>query len=179
MRLFWLAGLAVAIFLGGAGCNSSESVTAPPVKSQRFDPRAGQEQLQPRLPTIKLWLGAQELITEQALTEEQRRVGMMFRKEMPENEAMLFVFPFATRLAFWMRNTVVPLSCAYIDRDGVILEIRDLQPLNETPVESVSDRVQYVLETNQGWFERNQVGVGTVVRTEKGSLAEAYFGGQR
>jgi uncharacterized membrane protein (UPF0127 family) len=101
---------------------------------------------------------------------------MMFRTEMAENEGMLFVFPEPYRVAFWMRNTLLPLSCAYIDPAGVILEIRDMKPLDETSIQAASDKVQYVLETKQGWFERNRVGVGTVVRTERGTLAETYFG---
>ena len=125
---------------------------------------------------MKLWVGAQELIAELALNDRQRMMGMMFRTNMAENEAMLFVFPVPHRTSFYMKNTTVPLSAAYIDPDGTILEIHDLKPLEEKPVEAASDKIQYVLEVNQGWFERNKVGVGMVLRTERGSLTETFFG---
>ena len=88
---------------------------------------------------------------------------------------MLFVFGGPMRASFWMRNTLIPLSCAYIDPEGVIQEIRDMKPLDETPIEAKTDQVQYVLEVKQGWFERNKVNVGMLVRTEQGSLRETYF----
>jgi uncharacterized membrane protein (UPF0127 family) len=74
-----------------------------------------------------------------------------------------------------MRNTRVPLSCAYIDPQGAILEIHHLVPLDETPVESKADNIQYVLETRQGWFERHNVNVGSNIRTEKGPLLDTFF----
>jgi uncharacterized protein len=103
----------------------------------------------------------------------------MFRTEMGENEGMLFVFPNPHRASFWMRNTLIPLSCAYISPEGVILEIKDMKPLDETPLTAASDGVQYVLETPLGWFERNKITPGVTIRTERGSLAETYFGRRR
>jgi hypothetical protein len=70
----------------------------------------------------------------------------------------------------------IPLSCAYLNREGVILELHDMKPQDETPIPADSREVQYVLETAQGWFERNQVGAGTLVQTDKGSLRETFFG---
>ena len=131
---------------------------------------------QPKLRSIKLWLGPQEITVEQAMTEEEIRAGMMFRKDMAENEGMLFIFGAPMQASFWMRNTLIPLSCAYIDPEGVILETRDMKPLDETPIEAKTDRVQYVLEVKQGWFERNKVTSGMLVRTERGSLRETYIG---
>jgi uncharacterized membrane protein (UPF0127 family) len=93
---------------------------------------------------------------------------------MAENEAMLFVFARPYRVSFYMRNTRVPLSAAYIDPEGRIAEIHDLHPFNETPVSAISDRIQYVLEVNQGWFQRHNIPVGTLVRTEAGSLLETF-----
>jgi len=103
-------------------------------------------------------------------------MGMMFRTNMLENEAMLFVHPYPVRASFWMRNTLLPLSCAYIDNEGLILEIHDMKPLDESPITAASEAVRYVLETRQGWFERNAVSTGAVVRTERGSLGETFFG---
>ena len=99
----------------------------------------------------------------------------MFRKEMGEQEGMLFVFPGPYRASFWMRNTLLPLTCAYVDPEGVILEIRDMKPLDESPIQAASDRVQYVLEMNQGWFGRHNITTNMVIRTERGSLREPYF----
>ena len=113
-------------------------------------------------------------MTELALTDQQQRTGMMFRTNMPENEGMLFVFPFPHRAGFWMMNTYVPLSAAYINPEGVILEIHKLEPLNTNSVDAATDQIQYVLETPQGWFERHNIAPGTVVRTEFGPLKSSF-----
>jgi hypothetical protein len=130
---------------------------------------------QARLPTIKLWLGAEEVAAEIARQPAQIATGMMFRTNLLENEAMLFVFPGPDRRNFYMRNCVVPLSAAYIGSDGVILEIIKLQPGDEIGVPSQSTQVQFVLESPQGWYERHNVRTGMVVRTERGSLLDTFF----
>lgn len=146
---------------------------APPVSAPPKD-ASDITQAQPPLRTMKLWLGSEEMIAELALTPNQLRTGMMFRTQMAENAGMLFVFPVPHRAAFWMKNTVLPLSAAYIDPDGVILEIHNLHPHDTNNVVAASDRVQFVLETNQNWFERHNVRVGMVVRTEHGTLLETF-----
>jgi len=128
----------------------------------------------PKLPSLRLWIGKHEIDAEVAVTPRELATGMMFRKSIGENEGMLFRLPVPQQAAFYMRNTEVPLSCAYIDPEGTILEIHDLQPLNEQPVASASDNIQYVLETKQGWFQRHEIGIGTVVRTAQGALAEVF-----
>jgi uncharacterized membrane protein (UPF0127 family) len=133
------------------------------------------DRAQPKLRTMKLWLGPKEIIAELAISRTEIATGMMFRDKMEENEGMLFVFAQPVQVSFYMKNTYVPLSCAYIDGEGAILEIHDLKPLDETPVYARSEQVQYVLEVKQGWFERNGIAVGTVVRTEHGSLPETFF----
>jgi hypothetical protein len=130
------------------------------------------DRAQTNLPTVKLWLGTRELTVEVARTPTQVATGMMFRTAMGEEEGMLFVFAAPHRAAFYMRNTLIPLSGAYMDPDGRILEIHEMKPKDERPIPAASDRIQFVLETRQGWFERHGVGVGTLVRTEKGSLQE-------
>jgi uncharacterized membrane protein (UPF0127 family) len=97
---------------------------------------------------------------------------MMFRTNMAENAGMLFVFPIPHRTSFWMMNTVLPLSAAYIDPEGVILEIHDLQPRNTNSVVADCERIQFVLEVNQGWFKRHNISTGTLVRAESGPLRE-------
>lgn len=93
--------------------------------------------------------------------------GLMYRKSLPENQGMLFVFPRPRRASFWMQNTFVPLSIAFLNREGKILEIRDMQPLDETPIMSWSDDVWFALEANQGWFEKKSIQAGERFEIEK------------
>jgi uncharacterized membrane protein (UPF0127 family) len=129
---------------------------------------------QDRLQTIKLWIGPEQMDTELALNGIQQQTGMMFRTNIAENEGMLFVFHQPHQAAFWMKNTQVPLSAAYIDPEGVILEIHNLQPHDTNSVTAATDRVQYVLETAQGWFERHHIGTNTLIRTEHGKLSDSF-----
>lgn len=130
---------------------------------------------QPRLPTVKLWLGSQEVVAEVARTPTQIATGMMFRKEMGENEGMIFVFIRPHRTAFYMKNTFIPLTCAFIDPEGKILELHDMKPMDESQIPAGTDRNQYVLEMKQGWFKKNGIDVGTIVRSDRGSLRETFF----
>jgi uncharacterized membrane protein (UPF0127 family) len=97
--------------------------------------------------------GAVKINVEIAKTDEERSQGLMFRKKLPDGEGMLFVFERDQQLSFWMKNTLIPLSIAFIASDGRITEIKDMQPLNENTVKS-SRSVRYALETPQGWFSR-------------------------
>jgi uncharacterized membrane protein (UPF0127 family) len=165
-----LALLAVLSFCGGCG-DSKKPAASPPAPAIPGLPT----QAQPKLQTMKLWLATEELNTELALTFEQQQTGMMFRTNMPENTGMLFVFGGPHQASFWMKNTLVPLSAAYIDSDGVIREIHNLEPQNTNAVVAASDRIQFVLETPQGWFDRHNVRTGMVVRTERGPLLDTFF----
>jgi uncharacterized protein len=166
-----LLGLVIAAWGGcTGGCQKTASPAAEPGAGPSLPTAA-----QPKLQAMKLWLGAEEMLVELALTAEQQRTGMMFRTNLAENAGMLFVFPAPHRASFWMQNCPLPLSAAYIDPEGVILEIHDLQPHNTNSVVAASDRVQFVLEANQGWFERHNVRPGIVMRTERGSLQETFF----
>lgn len=129
---------------------------------------------QPRLQTIKLFIGSEELSTELAMKPVEIFTGMMWRTNMPEGTAMLFVFPSAEPRAFYMRNTLVPLSVAYINPEGVIEEIHDLHPRNEASVPSKSENIQFVLEVPQGWFQRHNVSTGVVVQTQFGELKKIF-----
>ena len=162
--VFLLASLAVF-----PGCEKRNPSTPSPNRPSL------PTQAQGRLPTIKLWLGKEVLVTEMALTREQQMAGMMFRTNMAENEAMIFVHPAPQPAGFWMKNCSVPLSIAYLDTDGVILEIHDMQPHNTNSVVSTATNVRFALETPQGWFLRHNVSTGAVIRTERGSLAETFL----
>ena len=163
----------VALF---SGCqkpgNANANTNSPPVTNEQYHLNRAQRPL----PTVKLWLGKEELQTEVATTVTQVATGMMFREKMGENEAMLFVFGTTDQRGFYMKNCKVPLSAAYIDPEGTILEIVSLHPGVEAPVTSQSDKVQYVLEVNQGWFERHKVPTNSVIRTERGTLRQSFAG---
>jgi uncharacterized membrane protein (UPF0127 family) len=100
-----------------------------------------------------------------ARTREERTRGLMHRKKLPDGEGMLFVFEKDEVQSFWMKNTLVPLSIAFIVYDGRIVEIKDMQPGNLNSV--LSNRsVRYALEAPQGWFSRAGVRIGDVVKIE-------------
>ena len=177
MNFRFLSLLTILALLAGCsgGCGKSPAtaaVTPAPAPSPSIPglPTAAQ----PKLQTIKLWLGAEEMAAELAMNDSTRQAGMMFRTNMAENEGMLFVFPVPHRTAFWMKNTKIPLSAAYINPEGVILEIHALEPENTNSVTAGSDQIQYVLETPQGWFDRHNVRTGAVVRTEVGPLKSSF-----
>lgn len=155
------------------GCTKPAEKPRP---APEIDPERGHLlHAQAKLPTIKVWLGDQELLTEIASRQVEIATGMMFRTNMPENTAMLFVFPDAQPRSFYMRNCVVPLSAAYIAPDGTILELIDLQPGDERGVQSKAYNIQFVLEVPQGWFRRHNITPGAVLRTERGTLRETFF----
>src|SRR5439155_2835992 len=117
--LRWTLPMLGLLFASCDKTNVAQVSTPPPVTNP---PHLYLDHAQPRLPTIKLWLGAQEMDAEMALTQTQIYTGMMYRKQMGTNDGMLFVFPHSERKAFYMRNTVIPLSALYIDSEGTILE---------------------------------------------------------
>jgi uncharacterized membrane protein (UPF0127 family) len=125
---------------------------------------AGQTGGQPLLPQTFLEIGDQLVRVEIANTPETMAAGLMHRTSLPPQEGMLFVFPYERTASFWMRNTRIPLSIAYIDREGRILEIHDLTPFREEPVRSRSNRVLYALEMNRGWFESKKIGPGEKIK---------------
>ena len=106
--------------------------------------------------------GSVEITVEIARTEEERSQGLMHRKRLPDGEGMLFVFDRDQQLSFWMKDTIIPLSIAFIASDGRIIEIKDMQPLDLNPVRS-SRSVRYALEVPQGWFGRAGIQPGDMV----------------
>ena len=175
MNRFWICAWIVAAGLWLAGCNKPATATTTNA-SVGIDPIHGHLlAAQPRLPTVKLWLGDRELTTEVARRPVEIATGMMFRTNMTDSEGMLFVFPGTDTRSFYMRNCSVALSAAYIDPSGTILEIIKLEPFNETAVPSASASVQFVLEVPQGWFDRYNVRTGAVIRSEAGDLQRTFF----
>ena len=175
MYRHWFFILLLTGALASGGCKPAPAPAAPK-PALEIDPKYGHLlHAQPKLPTIKVWLGDQELTAEIASRQVEIATGMMFRTNMPENEAMLFVFAEAAPRSFYMRNCLVPLSAAYMDTGGTILQEIDMQPHNETGIPSAANNIQFVLEVPQGWFARHAVNTGAVVRTERGTLAETFF----
>ena len=103
------------------------------------------------------------LKAEIARTEEERSRGLMNRDRLNDGEGMLFVFERDQMLSFWMKNTRIPLSIAFIASDGTIVEIKDMQPHSLKAVQS-SRSVRYALETPQGWFSRVGAVPGDMVK---------------
>jgi uncharacterized membrane protein (UPF0127 family) len=106
--------------------------------------------------------GDVSLEAELAITETERSTGLMFRSDLEDGKGMLFVFDHDEVLSFWMKNTLIPLSIAFITYDGKILEIKDMQPEALRSVES-SRMVRYALEVPQGWFARAGIEAGDAV----------------
>ena len=167
--------LAVFSLVMAAGCEKQPVAKPPPTNAISQIPPAEPTQAQPKLPTIKMYVGTVGIKVEQALTEMQIQTGMMFRKSMGTNEGMIFVHRNVSSRMYWMKNCFVPLSIAYINPVGRIVEIHDLKPHDTNGVYSVSNNIKYALETPQGWFKRNGIEPGVVITTGKGTLPETYF----
>ena len=114
------------------------------------------------LPTVELEVKGRVFTAEVADSSDERSVGLMNRKSLPGNHGMLFVFESDSQVSFWMKNTQIPLSIAFISSDGTIRQIEDMEP--GSLASTVSRRnVRYALEMNRGWFEENGVGPGDVI----------------
>jgi uncharacterized membrane protein (UPF0127 family) len=159
-----------------AGC--SKSSPPPPAVPPTLDDLLP-KQAQPKLPTMKIYLGPEIFDAELALTERQEMTGMMFRTNIQETDAMLFVLPVTQRADFWMKNCPESISCAYINLDGVIEEVHHLEKNDTNGVVSADENIRFVLETQDGWFTKHHINPGIVVTTEKGSLRNTFLqGGQ-
>ncbi|MCZ8233823.1 MAG: DUF192 domain-containing protein [Inhella sp.] len=113
-----------------------------------------------RLPTVPLRAGMFQIQAQVAQSPEQRAIGLMHRKSMPAHEGMLFVFESREVQCFWMKNTHLPLSIAFVADDGRIVSMADMQPMDETSHCS-KEPVRYALEMNQGWFAQKGIKPGS------------------
>jgi uncharacterized protein len=157
------------------GCHKPAT---PPVSAAPVITHAEPTEAQPKLPTIKLYLGPEQMDAEMCVTSRQTETGMMFRKSMGTNDGMIFNLDYlgssGGQASFWMKNCFVPLSVAYIGPDGTIEEIHPLQPQDTNSVVSTADNVRFALETPLGWFDQHHITTGMVIRTERGSLLETF-----
>lgn len=115
---------------------------------------------------IEVMIGEHRLTVEVVATPEKRSIGLMFRETLPEDRGMLFVFAGPYTGAFWMRNTRIPLSIAFIGQDRRILNIEDMQPFDEVTQHAPRGAAFYALEVNQGWFAARGIQPGDTVAFE-------------
>ena len=117
---------------------------------------------QQRLPVTTLNIGIHLIQAEVAIRDDERAQGLMFRKNMGINEGMVFRFGSPNKVCMWMKNTLIPLSVAFIDEQGSIINIEDMQP--ETLEAHCSEKpARYALEMNQGWFKKKSIKAGSSV----------------
>jgi len=127
-------------------------------------PAAAQEP-QTNLQRAVIQAGMFQIDAQIANTPQQRQIGLMFRKDMPTHEGMLFIFEEPQKQCFWMKNTLLPLSAAFLDDDGVIVNLVDMQP-QSTDSHCSEKPVRYVLEMNQGWFAKKKIGKGYKLKSQ-------------
>lgn len=143
-----LAALSLVLGLGLMGAGP----TATP-------PAAAQGQAQPTLPMVALQAGIHLVKAEVADDERKRAIGLMFRESLAPNHGMLFVFREKAGHCFWMRNTLIPLSIAFLDDDGTIVNIEDMAPRSEDS-HCPKRPVRFALEMEQGWFAKRGLAAG-------------------
>ncbi|MES2091933.1 MAG: DUF192 domain-containing protein [Pseudomonadota bacterium] len=117
------------------------------------------------LPTIILGASFYNIKAEVAQTPQEHQIGLMHRTSMPTNEGMLFIFERAGQQCFWMKNTLIPLAVAFVDDDGVIVNLDEMKPETLNPHCSTKP-VRFVLEMNTGWFTKRAIKSGTKLKGE-------------
>ncbi|MEO0144318.1 MAG: DUF192 domain-containing protein [candidate division WOR-3 bacterium] len=111
----------------------------------------------------KIEINGKLLFVEIADDDNKRALGLMYRKYLPDSMGMLFIFDSAGIYPFWMKNTYIPLSIAFIDENFTIIDILDLEPLDERPIFPLK-KFKYALEVNRNWFKKNNIKVGDKVK---------------
>jgi uncharacterized protein len=133
----------MALLLLATACARPGSTAAPPPK------------------TIADWfpikVGSQVVEMQLAVRDAEMEHGLMERRQLGADQGMLFVYAAPTAMSFWMRNTPLPLDIGYFDHAGELKEIYPMYPFDETPINSVSDRLQFALEMNQGWYRAHHI----------------------
>jgi len=150
-RLICLRGFGVASLLAVlmTAVATSAKAQEPQTNLQRTAIQAGMFQIDAQI----------------ANTPQQRQIGLMFRKDMPTHEGMLFIFEEPQKQCFWMKNTLLPLTAAFVDDDGGIVNLVDMQP--QSSDSHCSEKpVRYVLEMNQGWFAKKKIGKGYKLKSQ-------------
>lgn len=147
-QLLKLSGLLIGAFCIGQSLSAKEESPSPaPIVINQG------------LPTIPLTAGIHVIQTELAQTPEQRSIGLMGRTSLANHRGMLFVFEQSSIQCFWMKNTLIPLSVAFVDQRGVVTQINDMEPLS-LEQHCSKQEVPFVLEMNKGWFKKNGIRPG-------------------
>ncbi len=128
-------------------------------------PPLAQEAPQLNLPVVQLQAGMHNIRAQVAATVDQRATGLMHRREMPQHEGMLFIFEQPSVQCFWMKNTLLPLSIAFLSDDGTVVNIEEMKP-QALDSHCSTKPVRYVLEMNQGWFAKRGVKAGAKLAGE-------------
>ena len=123
-------------------------------------PASAQNQPQMNLQRVEITAGMHRIDAQVAIAPQERQTGLMHRKEMPAHEGMLFVFEQPATQCFWMKNTLLPLTAAFVADDGTIVNLADMKPQTEDSHCSAKP-VRYVLEMNQGWFAQKGIKPGS------------------
>ena len=122
-----------------------------------------QEGPQTGLPRVEMTAGMHRIQAQVASTPQQRTIGLMHRREMPTNEGMLFVFEQPGTQCFWMKNTLLPLTAAFVADDGTVVNLADMKP-QSLDSHCSAKPVRYVLEMHQGWFAKRGIQAGQRLR---------------
>lgn len=164
LQLQYLLAVTLSLALVIAACGGESSDGGGPAGNDQASPTPATTTVPP-LALIPLTIITKDgrqvsLQVELAITDEERAQGLMNRPSLPENQGMLFIFPAGEpRTGFWMKDTLIPLSIAFIAGDGTIVDIQDMEPLS-LDVHKPDESYDYGLEVNQGWFARNGVQTG-------------------
>ena len=117
--------------------------------------------------TLDTQINGIKLQVEVAATHEERLLGLMYRKKLPGNEGMLFIYPSERIIKLWMKNTLIPLSVAFLNKNKKIINIEKMEPNQTKVIYTSKDLALYAVEVNQGWFEINKVSVGDTFKFSK------------
>ena len=170
-RLVLALATLVALLVTAASASAQTEVPPGLETPEATEPEAAQLPVS----TIVNSLGERiQVQVEIADTEAERQTGLSGRTTLAEEAGMLFVFDQEQPLSFWMKDTLIPLSIAYISADGRIVDIQDMQPLDETPHPS-AEPARYALEVNQGFFAERGVAVGDTVELPEQGTEESLI----
>jgi uncharacterized membrane protein (UPF0127 family) len=143
-RILPAAGLAVILL---AGCNGKESSLRPAVSEQPEN-------------QVELEMGGKRVTLEVAKTNAQRMLGLMKRRNLPEDHGMIFIYPESDFLRFWMKDTWIPLSIAFVREDGTVLNIDEMRPFVTDSTYMSLGKCRIAIEMNAGWFEKHGIEKG-------------------
>ena len=110
--------------------------------------------------TLDIQINGITLQVEVAATHEERLLGLMHRKKLSKNKGMLFIYPSERIIKLWMKDTLLPLSVAFLDKNKIIINIERMEPNQTKVIYKSKDLALYAVEVNQGWFEINKISVG-------------------